>query len=164
VTDMPTPSPSADLKALRELLAVVEVDRDTLDLDGLRLWNAAHAQLDMISPTLARTVLDQADRLEAITRDNERLAALLNGAESNCEDLLLERTANRNRATLAESALAEARQKLVALEAANERACSLRSGDAYAALIACPGMTDALYALDEARADARATIAKDKTP
>lgn len=108
-------SPSVDLKALRELLAVVEVDRDTLDLDGLRLWNAAHAQLDMISPTLARTALDQADRLEAITRDN---AALTNIHACDINDMALlglARDEYHVRATLAETALAEARQKLAAI-------------------------------------------------
>jgi hypothetical protein len=66
-------------------------------------------ELDAMSPTLARTVLDQADRLEAITRDladrdraheGDTIAA----AES------IDRLGTR--ATLAESALAEARQKL----------------------------------------------------
>lgn len=114
---------------------------------------------------------EAADRLEAITReltdrdeviaDKRRLAREINKAldgtdsESMCDAVGV--------AERVESALAEARQKLGALEAANERACSLRSDDAYAALIACPGMTDALYALDEARADARANLAKDKT-
>jgi hypothetical protein len=122
---MPTPSPSVDLKALRELLEGAtfgEWRRKGLGVatsqgiiancpvpqDGGVFNRETNATLIALTPTLARTVLDQANRLEAITREMAEAERI----GDHWADQAIKVEA---RATLAESALAEARQKLAAI-------------------------------------------------
>ncbi|HEX2554192.1 MAG TPA: hypothetical protein VHL98_10850 [Microvirga sp.] len=67
--------------------------------------------------------------------------------------------AKADRTGAAEKALADTREALERLEAANDRLASLRTQDEYNAMVSKPAVCEALVALDFARRDAREILA-----
>jgi septal ring factor EnvC (AmiA/AmiB activator) len=124
-------SPSVDLKALRELLekATRRLSTDLPRAEYEEIKECGN-ELDAMSPNLARTVLDQADRLEAITRE---LAEM----RRNCDSETDARAIVESNLQDMETALAEARQKLaeigeIAARMTKQANDADRSGGAFA--------------------------------